>query len=56
MLGIALLDQLRGPGGRVVRGVGLVSCDLQFAGSIPVAARSRDPPHRRGFDDCDIVL
>ena len=42
----------RGTGGRVVWGVGLSSCDLQVAGSIPVAARSRDPPYHRGFGDC----
>ena len=39
-----------GPGGRVVWGVGL-SCDLQVAGSNPVAARSCDPPYHRGFGD-----
>ena len=45
-----------GPGGRVVWGVGLSSRDVQVAGSIPVATRSRDPPYHRGFGDCDTYL
>ena len=40
-----------GPGGRVVWGVGLSSCDLQVAGSIPIAARSRDSPYHRDFGE-----
>ena len=41
----------------MVRGAGLSSCDLQFAGSIPIATRSCDPPHHRerGFGDCDTL-
>ena len=35
----------------MVWGVGPSSCDLQVADSIPVAARSRDPPYRRGFGE-----
>ena len=40
-----------GPGGRAVWGIGLSSCDLQAAGSIPVATRSRDPLNHGGFGD-----
>ena len=40
-----------GPDGRVVWGAGLSSCNLQVAGSIPVAARSCDLPYHRGFAD-----
>ena len=36
--------RLRGPDGWVVWGAGLSSCDLQVAGSIPVATQSCDPP------------
>ena len=32
--------RVRGPGGQVVWGAGLSSCNLQVAGSIPVAAQS----------------
>ena len=34
----------------------LSSCLLQVAGSIPVAARSCDPPHHRGFGDRDVAM
>ena len=33
-------------------GTGLSFCDMQVAGSIPVATRSCDPPYHRGFGDC----
>ena len=46
-------DRVWGPDGRVIWGAGLSACDLQVAGSIPVAARSCDPPHHRGFGDRD---
>ena len=39
----------------MVWGAGPVSCDLQVAGSIPVATWSRDPPYHRGFGDCVIA-
>ena len=35
----------------MVWGVGPVSCDLQVAGSIPVATRSRGPPYHRDFGE-----
>ena len=49
------LKQLWGPDGRVVWGAGLSSRDLQVAGSIPVATRSCDPSHHRGFGDWSYV-
>ena len=56
VLKVCAVTRARGPGGRVVWGVGLSSCDLQVAGSIPVATRSRDPPYHRGFGDCEVQL
>ena len=44
-----------GPYGWMVWGAGLSSCDLQAACSIPVATRSCDFPHHRGFGDCDAL-
>ena len=38
------------------REAGLSSCDLQAAGSIPVAVRSYDPPYHRGFGDCVLYV
>ena len=38
--------------GRVVWGCGLSYCDLQVAGSNPVAIRSCRPPYHRGFGEC----
>ena len=45
------------PGGRVVwgrRSQILRSC--RMAGSIPVAARARDPPYHRGFGNCMVQI
>ena len=39
----------------MVWGVGL-SCDLQVAGLISVATRSRDPPYHRDFDERDMII
>ena len=34
----------------------VLSCDLQVAGLIPVATRSRDPPYHRGFGNCMVQI
>ena len=49
--GSGRIAEHEGPGGRVVYGARVPSCDLQVAGSIPVAAQSRDPLYRRGFGE-----
>ena len=52
----ALMCIAWGPGGRVVWGVGLSSCDLQVAGSIPVATRSPDPPYHWGLGESILAV